>query len=848
MRHTEVADLIVPDDLTYIALDQGDGDPPYDGWGAWVEFIADTDFITTLKGISFRSTAGAILPEIQIGLGAEGLEEECGTFAVAVRNGANGGMQRYDFPAPVSGIPAHSRVCLRQRQDSGTELNVALRYAYSFDSEYCLDYNQSPMGVFPLQSTGVVLTPNAEEWGYSDWAVLTEGHSDPIALAAIVLAGFPNLTFIHDWEIGIGADGLEQVVWTHPGFNKLGVGGREPAIDPLATGMRYIPADTRIVIRVRKSGTDVTPWNVKVNYYGPVSLIIDEEPEPTPTSIVVRKVILSGTDRDFTFNAGGGLTPDAFTLSDGEQHEFTGLAPGTYSIEEIVPDGWSSESEVSNDDAPDAITVAEGDTVIVTFYNTQDSAGGGVEEPDFDGDCIPFTNAIVNIGLNHVGINKPLTDEELEAGTASPAAVVAALHVRPAVNETLRDFPWPFATKYATLTRLRGSAASPVNGDWAFEYARPSDCVYERRIVVARGTAVNPTPPPFQLSRNSDGDAVIWTNEPNAELEYTARGICPAFEGDILFQEALAWRFAFKFAPSLSRIPDRAKYCEEMYRAVLAKAYDVIKPGNAGPRPEVDEDAFDQSGDAQAANLAVVNNALLAINARTITALDGTDQSREAQAVRTVFGQQLRTVLEAHDWRFATRYRIYDPEDAEDLIEGTYPATGDIADQANYNWLFGFRVPSACVRARGIVTPGVGRTFNATPEAFELGSDSEGRLLYVNCDDPVLEYTERIDEVVRWGGALFNEALGWKLAAHLALTLAQVNPVEIEQHGRGADATDQSRKTANVTSSQQQARQRVADWAHRKYEVAIGRAQVQDRRQTSPQQPSDGLPDWIRLR
>lgn len=844
-RHTAGPSSIVPILTDVITIDGGGTN--YGSWGDWVELIADTDFITTLLGVNFGLPDGAVIAEVQFGLGDEGSVEELGgtnqgIFTISAINGANGGPNHYDFPAPISGIPAHSHLWVRMRHDNGAGLYLSLRYAYDFDSEYCLDYNQAPIGTLPLGSQGVELTPSGDEWGYSDWVELTPGLSDPIGIASIhpTRFGFQASHYLYDVELGTGPAGFEQIIWAHPSVYRNGVAAPEPPVNPL-TSLRYVAANTRIAVRLRKMGTATTTWKFKLNYYGPISLELGEDPPPSETSITVRKEVDEDSDdgRAFTFTAEG-LTPSTFTLRNGEQQTFPGVSPGTYSIEEVTPDGWDVEIETSNNSAPTELTVEEGEAVLVTFRNRRvDGGGGGGDDDDLEADCIEHTLEAVNIALALIGISKPLTVAELEAGSASgPTAAIAQLHVRRAVDETLRDFPWPFATKYRTLTRLRGSTSSPANRDWTFEYARPSDCVFERRIVATRGTAVNPTPPPMQLSRNSFGDAIIWTNEPSAQLEYTSRGICPAREGDTLFLEALSWRFAYYFAPALSKIQDRAKYCEEMYRAVLAKAYEVLKPGNPGPRPEADEDAFDQTAAAIAANIAVVNRALIRINARTIVALDGTDQSREALAVRLVFEDELLTVLRAFPWAFATRY-----EASLTLVAGEN--TGDIDDQANADWMFSYRLPAHCVWARRLVTEGKGRTFNPSPAPFRLGSDDDGALLFTDEEEPILEFTKRIDEAVLKADPIFRDAFAWRLAAVLAPTLAQVNPAEVEQHGRGADATQLQHKAPASAARQQEARERVTRYAMSMYVAALPKATVADANEQEPQQPSSGDPDWI---
>jgi hypothetical protein len=97
------------------------------------------------------------------------------------------------------------------------------------------------------------------------------------------------------------------------------------------------------------------------------------EDVPTGTLIVEKITSPSGSAQEFEFSAPG-QSPDTFTLQDGEQQVFADIPVGTYSVEETEPDGWTqTDVTVSNGSPVDAIEVGDGETVTVTFTNTENA-------------------------------------------------------------------------------------------------------------------------------------------------------------------------------------------------------------------------------------------------------------------------------------------------------------------------------------------------------------------------------------------------------------------------------------------------------------------------------------------
>lgn len=93
----------------------------------------------------------------------------------------------------------------------------------------------------------------------------------------------------------------------------------------------------------------------------------------TGTIRVVKATVPSNLGGTFVFAAGGGLTPDTFTLTaHGDEQVFNTVTAGSgYSISETSHDGFALQSiEVSNGSDPTNISVSADEVVVVTVTNT----------------------------------------------------------------------------------------------------------------------------------------------------------------------------------------------------------------------------------------------------------------------------------------------------------------------------------------------------------------------------------------------------------------------------------------------------------------------------------------------
>lgn len=125
---------------------------------------------------------------------------------------------------------------------------------------------------------------------------------------------------------------------------------------------------------------------------------------------------------------------------------------------------------------------------------------------------------IANLALSHLGVGKEIAN--LDTENSQEAATMRRFYETCRLA-MMRDFPWPFATKFAVL----GLVASPpteIEEEWLFSYRYPSDCLKMRRIVsgVSVGLETRQSRVLYQLGNDTTGE-LIYTNKEHAKAEYT---------------------------------------------------------------------------------------------------------------------------------------------------------------------------------------------------------------------------------------------------------------------------------------------------------------------------------------
>lgn len=262
--------------------------------------------------------------------------------------------------------------------------------------------------------------------------------------------------------------------------------------------------------------------------------------------------------------------------------------------------GWSVAGEfapVASDSPIDASYLTEPEVIEETTDEGEevDTTDPGLLDTDIAADCVASSTRLVNIALSRLGVTKALTSLATD-NTAEGAA--ARMVYKTEVDAVLRDFPWPFATRYATLVLVGGTSDAAVNGDWQYSYRAPADSVFVRRIVNDSSKRNDTDPIAFRMGQDDTGD-LVFTDEPgnkleadaDVDVEYTRRVDCPARVGDSIFRSAAAWRLARAMCMPLARDEKIATMCEQQYQRELLRARAVHSREKEAQHKESDNDA-----------------------------------------------------------------------------------------------------------------------------------------------------------------------------------------------------------------------------------------------------------------
>ncbi len=187
---------------------------------------------------------------------------------------------------------------------------------------------------------------------------------------------------------------------------------------------------------------------------------------------------------------------------------------------------------------------------------------------------------ICNLALSHLG----QADEIANLVTERSAAAAACRRFYDVARDaTLRDFSWPFATKFAFLNLVEEDPTE----EWAFSYRFPVDCLLARRIVSGFRIDTALSRVVYKIGRDTAGQ-LIYTDKVDPQLEYTMKVTDPD-KYNAQFVLALSYRLAMYIVPKINN-GDPFKISQNLmsfYRLELASAqrsaYVEEQPDNDPP-------------------------------------------------------------------------------------------------------------------------------------------------------------------------------------------------------------------------------------------------------------------------
>jgi hypothetical protein len=169
---------------------------------------------------------------------------------------------------------------------------------------------------------------------------------------------------------------------------------------------------------------------------------------------------------------------------------------------------------------------------------------------------------ICNLALARIGVR----DYIESLSDASEAAETCNLFYEPMRDAALEAFPWPFATRRASLAELAG-----VERDgWDYVYSLPADCVAPRYIYPGTTNPSAANRVPFEIEDEAGAD-VLLANVEEPVLIYTYR-VTDVAKFKPAFTDALSWLLAAELAVALEAKEEKEVRARTRWMAALAEA------------------------------------------------------------------------------------------------------------------------------------------------------------------------------------------------------------------------------------------------------------------------------------
>jgi hypothetical protein len=231
--------------------------------------------------------------------------------------------------------------------------------------------------------------------------------------------------------------------------------------------------------------------------------------------------------------------------------------------------------------------------------------------------------SICNMALGHLGVSQQLTAVDSD-GTTEAAACLTFYDT--VLDEVLRAYAWPWATKTATLSLV---GAAPTT-EWAYSYRFPSDAVLFRRVLQTQRVDAPDTSIPFRISHDNTG-RLIYTSVMTAVGEYTER-VTTASLYPADFVSLVSLLLASRVGPMLMK-GDALKLSERAYQKFAGEIQLAIASAKEEERRRAEEVTA-----AGSPKEAICNAALLLLGIDYEISSITTEKSRYARILRQFYG------------------------------------------------------------------------------------------------------------------------------------------------------------------------------------------------------------------
>lgn len=138
----------------------------------------------------------------------------------------------------------------------------------------------------------------------------------------------------------------------------------------------------------------------------------------------------------------------------------------------------------------------------------------------------------------------------------------------------------------------------------------------------------------------------------------------------------------------------------------------------------------------------------------TVSSINPPEGSAQAAHCSRFYPMARDSLLEMHNWGFATRRAV--------LAQ----LTNDRAE-----WLFAYALPSSTLKVLSVLPPGATDELIASgayaPQRYTLASAASGKVLYTNQENAILLYTVAVSDTTQFS-PLFKLTLSWYVASMLA--------------------------------------------------------------------------------